>query len=895
MFEDKKIEEIEQFFSCSSTSGLSEIEAEKRLLKDGPNILNSEKKQNIIVKFLLQFKDPMIYVLLGAGVISFCLKEWADGIIIVSVILLNAIIGTIQEAKAEKALEALKKMSSPSCVVKRDGKIKEIKAEDLVVGDLVVLEEGRIVPADLRLVETINMKVDESSLTGESIPVEKNADIILNENSGIGDRKNMAFMSTPVSYGRGEGIVVSTGMNTEIGHIAKMLKDAKDNKTPLQQKLASLSKILGIVCVSVCVLMYAVGLLYAVFGPNKQDIGTASLDLLITAISVAVAAIPEGLPAVVTIVLAIGVSRMVKVNTIVKHLPSVETLGAVTVICSDKTGTLTQNKMTIEKTYINGKIKDANEVDAEEVKLLAQGMMLCSNASIKDERYGDPTELALLDYAKKFGWNKEEIEENKYQRLDELPFDSVRKMMSVLSHYEGKNIVFTKGALDSILKHTKNIYLDGKVRKITEKDISTINENSKIMAKQAYRVLALAIHESNVVDEENLTFVGMVGMIDPAREEAKPAVECLHKAGIRTIMITGDHKDTALAIAKNLNIATDEKQCMSGDEIDSLSMELLEEKVKTTNVFARVSPENKVNIVKALQNSGNIVAMTGDGVNDAPSLKTADIGIAMGITGTDVAKGAADMTLMDDNFASIEKAVEEGRSIYSNIKKAIFFLLSSNFGEVMTMFFAACIGFPSPLRAIHILWVNLISDSLPALALGRDDKDSDIMNLKPRPVNEGLFAHHGFSFCFFYGFIIFLITMIAFLINPLIDLNAPGSVGFTWNNLLIYLQNDAQLDKCQTFAFTVLGMSQLFHMLGMSNVKKSFVNVFKGKNIMFLISFIFGLTLQILVTELPYVTDFFQTTALEWYEWLWLIALSSFPLIVHELLVPVLRKSKLQF
>ena len=387
----------------------------------------------------------------------------------------------------------------------------------------------------------------------------------------------------------------------------------------------------------------------------------------------------------------------------------------------------------------------------------------------------------------------------------------------------------------------------------------------------------------------------MVGMIDPAREEAKPAVECLHKAGIRTIMITGDHKDTALAIAKNLNIATDEKQCMSGDEIDSLSMELLEEKVKTTNVFARVSPENKVNIVKALQNSGNIVAMTGDGVNDAPSLKTADIGIAMGITGTDVAKGAADMTLMDDNFASIEKAVEEGRSIYSNIKKAIFFLLSSNFGEVMTMFFAACIGFPSPLRAIHILWVNLISDSLPALALGRDDKDSDIMNLKPRPVNEGLFAHHGFSFCFFYGFIIFLITMIAFLINPLIDLNAPGSVGFTWNNLLIYLQNDAQLDKCQTFAFTVLGMSQLFHMLGMSNVKKSFVNVFKGKNIMFLISFIFGLTLQILVTELPYVTDFFQTTALKWYEWLWLIALSSFPLIVHELLVPVLKKSKLQF
>lgn len=893
MYETFSSLKLEEELNTSIENGISTLEAEKRLKENGENVITSGKKKNIFLKFLLQFKDPMIYVLLFAGVISFVLKEWADGAIVLFVIILNAVVGTIQEARAEKALEALKKMASPTCVVKREGKLIEIEASKVVVGDLVVLEEGRIVPADIRLIKSFNIKCDESSLTGESVPVEKRSDIVFDSPQGVADRSNIVHMSTTISFGRGEGVVVATGMNSEIGKIAKMLSATKENKTPLQKKLASLSKILGIVCVVVCILMYIVGLLHAAFGPNRVPLNKAALDLLITAISVAVAAIPEGLPAVVTIVLAMGVSRMVKVNTIVKKLPSVETLGAVTVICSDKTGTLTQNKMTVKKVFVNNKSYESDSCNREEVELLAQGMMLCSNASIKDERYGDPTELALLDFAKTFDFEKEYLEENGFKRLDELPFDSTRKMMSTRNEYKGEVINFTKGALDSILKYTEEILIDGKIRKITRDDIDYINKKSSEYAKDAYRVLALAMSKQNTLKEEHLIFIGMVGMIDPERPEAKEAVAKLKSAGIRTVMITGDHKDTALAIATNLGIAEKGEECISGEELDRLNEQELREKVKTISIYARVSPENKVSIVKALRAQGNIVAMTGDGVNDAPSLKTADIGIAMGITGTDVAKEAADMTLTDDNFASIEKAVEEGRGIYANIKKAVYFLLSSNFGEVMTMFFAILIGLPNPLLAIHILWVNLISDSLPALALGRDDKDKDIMKFPPRDTKEGLFAHGGLWFCVFYGFIIFLITLIAFLINPMIELNAPGGLGFTWNTLQSYLSDPIKLDKCQTFAFTTLGISQMFHMLGMSNIKKSVVHVFSGKNWMFIVAFVFGLALQVLITEIPFITDFFQTTRLAWYEWLWLLALSSFPLIMHEILVPVFKKTKL--
>lgn len=700
-------------------------------------------------------------------------------------------------------------------------------------------------------------------------------------------------MSTPVSYGRGEGIVVARGNQTEIGKIASMLSDTKDEKTPLQKRLTELSKVLGIVCIVVCVLMLVIGLLHNLnaFG-SWTTLGPVFSELLVMAISVAVAAIPEGLPAVVTIVLAMGVTKMVKVNTIVRRLPSVETLGAVSVVCTDKTGTLTQNRMTVKKVYIDGVTSDSSKVTKDKIGFLAKGMMLCSNASIKDQRYGDPTEIALLDYARLYEIEKEQLEATAEPRIDELPFDSVRKMMSTQHRVGSKKIIYTKGALDSILKYTDRIEENGKTRPLTESDRTKIERAASQMAREAYRVLAFAYHEADKIDEKNLIYVGMVGMIDPPRPEAKDAVAKFKDAGIRTVMITGDHKDTALAIARELGIAKQETECLSGDEISIMSQEQLNARCADVSVYARVSPENKVAIVKAYKANNNIVAMTGDGVNDAPSLKTADIGIAMGITGTDVAKNSADMILTDDNFASIEKAVEEGRGIYANIKKSILFLLSSNFGEVITMFMAVLVGFPMPLLAIHILWVNLISDSLPALALGRDDKDPDNMKQKPRSASESLFAHGGFHFTIFYGFIIFLITMAAFLINPVSEMFTL-SQSFSWNHLLQALSDEEILRHSQTFAFTTLGMSQLFHMLGMTNIKKSVFHLAKSRNWMLLVALAFGFLLQVLVTEVPFLSEFFKTTRLHWYEWLWLLALSAFPLLVHEILVPFFRKKEL--
>lgn len=725
MFEIRDIKYLEKELNTSLEDGLSQEVALEKLKLEGKNSLPEKKKKPLIIKFLLQFCNPMIFVLIGAAIISLCLKEWADAIIILVVIFLNSIVGTIQESKAEKALDALKKLSSPQCIVKRNGKLSEIKAEDLVTGDLVILEEGNIVPADIRLTKSINLKIDESSLTGESVPVEKDANIVLSNSVPIADKVNMAYMSTPISYGRGEGIVVAKGAKTEIGKIANMLSNNEAEKTPLQKRLAELSKILGIICVVVCVLMLIIGLLHNIPAfKNWESFNPVFSELLVMSISVAVAAIPEGLPAVVTIVLAMGVTRMVKVNTIVRKLPSVETLGAVSVICTDKTGTLTQNRMTVKKVCVNNITYNVNDIKGnDDAKFLAKGMMLCSNASIKGTRFGDPTELALLDYAKIFGLEKEQVEKDSEPRIDELPFDSIRKLMSTQHKVNDKYVVYTKGALDSILKKVTRISINGIVRKISNQDIKNINESASKMAKEAYRVLAFAYHESSKINEDDLIFVGLVGMIDPPRLEAKDAVYKLKQAGVKTAMITGDHKDTAFAIAKEIGIANNIEECLSGDEINKLSADELKEKVSSVSVFARVSPQNKVDIVKAYKANDNIVAMTGDGVNDAPSLKAADIGVAMGITGTYVAKNSADMVLTDDNFASIEKAVEEGRGIYANIKKSILFLLSSNFGEVMTMFFAVLIGFPMPLLAIHILWVNLYQILYLALALGRDDID----------------------------------------------------------------------------------------------------------------------------------------------------------------------------
>ena len=901
MFENKNVKQTLEELNVNPSIGLTDEEIKNRINQYGKNALLEKKKASLFVIFFSQFNDPMIFILLAAAILSIGISlynaivnheafDFADPVIIMGVVILNAIIGTVQENKAEKSLEALKKLSSPTCLVRRNGSIDEIKAEDLVPGDIVILEEGRTVPADLRLLETINLKTDESSLTGESLPVEKNAGIVFSEAVGVGDRINIAYMSTPVVYGRGEGVVIGTGMNTETGKIAKMLTDSEEEQTPLQKKLASLSKFLGILTIVIVVVIFLIQLLEVLFIDKLpgNEIIPKLVDNFMFAISLAVAAVPEGLPAVVTIVLALGVQKMVKANTIVRKLPSVETLGAVGVVCSDKTGTLTQNKMTVVRAYSNGKTYAKSQLNDKELYFLSKGMSLCSNASVDGGVFGDPTEIALVEFANLHGQRKAIIEEHN-PRLDEYPFDSVRKMMSTKHQDADGTIIFTKGAVDSILKVTTKIEIDGQIRNITDGDKSQIMQASEEMAKDALRVLALAYKKSDSLTEEDLIFVGLVGMIDPARPEAKKAVSLFKKAGITTIMITGDHKVTALAIAKELGIADDISQTMSGEEIDKLSFDELKEKVKTIRIFARVSPENKVAIVKAIKANGNIVAMTGDGVNDAPSLKNADIGIAMGITGTDVAKGAADMVLTDDNFASIEKAVEEGRSIFANIKKTVLFLLSSNIAEVLVMLVVVILslfaegGMATPLLAIHILWVNLITDSLPAVALGADEKEKGIMNEKPRNPDESLFSHGGYLLTFGYGLIITIVTLLAFFYTPIFECHASS---FTE---IVTLLNDSDiLLKSQTMAFSVLGISELFHMLGMTSIKKSFVHNFKSKNYLLWLSFVVGVVLQILVVEIPGINSFFSCYSLDFIHWGIIIGLSIMPLLVHEVVALII-------
>lgn len=904
MFENKTPLETLSSFQVSEEEGLSLEEVKTRQEQHGPNRLKEKPRDSWWKIFFGNLKDPMTGILAVAAIISLVLaiiamnkpiddpahegpESLAEVFIIFGVVLINAIIGTIQEMRAEKALEALKKMSAPTATVRRAGKTMEIPADELVVGDIVILEEGRTVPADLRLLKSFRLKADEASLTGESVPAEKDAGLTLTEESGVGDRVNEVFMSTPIVYGHGEGVVIATGMNTEIGKIATMLDSGEEELTPLQKKLAGLSKFLGILTVGIVVAMLIVKIIW-IFVANNNTASAWSQSLL-DSVALAVAAIPEGLTAVVTIVLAMGMTKMVKVNTIVRRLASVETLGAVTYICSDKTGTLTQNKMTVVATYVNGQNYEDGNFDVEANALLATGMSLCSDAKIAGGVYGDPTEVALVEFADRLGFNKNDLEA-KTPRVDEQPFDSVRKMMST-RHQDGDvSIVYTKGALDQILKNTSRILVNGKVREITEADIEAIGKASKSMADRALRVLALAISYQEQIEEKNLIFVGFVGMVDPPRPAAKPAVETLKKAGITTVMITGDHRDTAFAIAKELGIAEDASQVMSGAEIDACSETELQEKVKTIRVFARVSPENKVSIVKAIKSNGFIAAMTGDGVNDAPSLRAADIGIAMGITGTDVAKGAADMVLTDDNFASIEKAVEEGRGIYANIKKTILFLLSSNIGEVVCMFVAAAIGLPSPLIAIHLLWVNLITDSLPAIALGADKKPEDIMNDKPRDANESIFAHGGYGVTFGYGVWIGVATLLAFLINP-------WQAGcFSLSQIAEYFTDSHQLMISQAMAFSVLSFSELFHMLGMVNMKKSFIFVFKDKNPLLWASFAIGIGLQLLVIFTPGLNTLFKVYPPQGMDWLWVILLSISPLIIHEIVALVLflkeRKKK---
>ena len=906
MYENKTKSDVLLSLGVDAEKGLSEEEASARLAKNGLNKLEEKGRDPWYKIFWGNIKDPMTAILAVAAIISLVLgiinivqghvppgeewKELIDVVIIFGVVILNAVIGTIQEMRAEKALEALRDMSAPTATVRRDGKIVEIRAEQLVVGDIVILEEGRTVPADLRLIKSFAIKADEASLTGESVPAEKDSELTLTDEVGVGDRVNEVFMSTPIVYGRGEGVVIATGMNTEIGKIASMLSGGEEELTPLQKKLAGLSKFLGFLTIGIVVVMLIVKIVWAIIQGN---IGTAWSQALLDSVALAVAAIPEGLTAVVTIVLAMGMTKMVKVNTIVRRLASVETLGAVSYICSDKTGTLTQNKMTVVAAYCDAVSYESEAFDKQRLELLAKGMSLCSDAKVDGGVYGDPTEVALVEFANRLGMPKGELEAAT-PRVDELPFDSVRKMMST-AHGEGKGrIVYTKGAMDQILKHATRILDHGKERPIEEKDLAAIRGASAEMAQRALRVLALAISHQEGIQEENLTFVGLVGMVDPPRPAAKPAVATLKKAGITTVMITGDHRDTAFAIARELGIATDASEVMSGDEIDACSDEELQEKVKVVRVFARVSPQNKVSIVKAIKANGNIAAMTGDGVNDAPSLKAADIGIAMGITGTDVAKGAADMVLADDNFASIEKAVEEGRGIYANIKKTILFLLSSNIGEVVAMLLAAVIGLPSPLIAIHLLWVNLITDSLPAVALGADRKPRDIMNDQPRNPKESLFARGGYAITFGYGVLIGLVTLAAFLIKPIQALPIYG-YEMSLAGLQAFLNADTEasrliLSEAQSMAFCVLAFSELFHMLGMVDVRRSFVHVFGDKNPLLWISFFLGIGLQLFVIEVPGVRDVFSVHQLSDHpiDYLWVFLLSVSPLLIHEIAALIL-------
>lgn len=894
MFEQKTIAETIQALNTNRETGLSEAAATNRLQQAGPNMLEQEKTKSYPAMFLEQLNDPLIYILIAAAIISAVLGELSDTGIIISVVLINAIVGVIQEGKAKKALDALKKLTSPTALVKRGGVLHEIAAADLVPGDLVCLEAGRQVPADLRLIQSSSLKIEEASLTGESLPVEKDADFTAKKELAVGDRINMAFMSTNVIYGRGEGIVTATGMQTEIGKIAHSINKSTNEPTPLQRRLADLGKLLSVLAVILCVALFCLAVL------QKRDV----FEMLLTAISLAVAAVPEGLPAVVTIVLALSVSRMVKINTIIRRLPSVETLGSVNIVCSDKTGTLTQNKMTVVQCFTDNRTFPANELSADTHRQFIEGFVLCNDAvhpiidnssdgDTDEHAIGDPTEVALVDMGMAQNIFKEKLEAA-YPRINEIPFDSDRKCMSTLHRSHSSTIQYTKGSVEQLLKCCTHIHINGNVTPLIAEHRKAIEAAVSDMSSEALRTLGLAYKtEFSSPKEAGLIFLGFVGMIDPIRPEARDAILTFKNAGVKTVMITGDHGNTAFAIAKQLTIAQNPTDCISGEELSALSDAELKRRISGLSVFSRVSPEHKTRIVRALKENGNIVAMTGDGVNDAPSLKAADIGIAMGKCGTDVAKSAADIVLADDNFATIKKAIEEGRGIYANIKKSVLFLLSSNFGEIITMFLSVLFFLPTPLKPSHILWINLITDTLPALALGTDKNDPEqMMKHPPRPAKESLFAHGGMFLTIFYGSLIAAISLIAFLSLPVSIILHTPDLTLTLDNIKILLTAPPILTKCQTYSFTVLGMSQLFHAIGMRNTEKSVFFNNQDRNPMIWIALIVGFILQLIITEIPSLCQIFGTSVLNVSEWFGLICLSVVPLLAHEVIIILNKKGR---
>ncbi|MDF2608700.1 MAG: ATPase [Lachnospiraceae bacterium] len=891
MWFSKNQKDVLKELNVNPLSGLTTLEANERLEKYGRNKLKGKPKKSFISLFLSQLKDMLIYVLLAATVITFFIGEYVDSIIILLVVILNAVIGVVQEFKAEKAVEALQKMTTPKSLVRRDGEVKEISSEEVVPGDIIILDAGRYVPADLRLIESANLQIEESALTGESVPSSKDAnDLYEDPKTPIGDKTNMAFMSTLATYGRGEGVVVATAMETEIGKIAKILDEDNNEMTPLQKRLDELGRILGYLAIGICVVIFVI----AIF--QKRDL----FEMFLTAISLAVAAIPEGLAAIVAIVLALGVQRMSKINAIVKKLPAVETLGSVNIICSDKTGTLTQNKMTVVKYYTLHNLKDlpasetSFEANGDEAELV-KSFVLCSDATYENgQGTGDPTEVALVVLGDKCNLKKSILNE-KHKRVSENPFDSDRKLMSTLNVQDTGYRVHTKGAIDNLLKISTSILLNGKVIPLTEEIKTELLSVTEEMSDSALRVLGAAYKDTDsIIDssemEKGLTIIGLVGMIDPPRLEVKDSIREAKLAGITPIMITGDHKNTAVAIAKELGIAETIEQSLTGAEIDELSDKEFSEKIKNYRVFARVSPEHKVKIVRAFKSHGNIVSMTGDGVNDAPSLKYADIGVAMGITGTDVAKGASDMILTDDNFTTIVNAIEEGRNIYNNIKKAVIFLLSCNLGEVITIFISILFSWTVPLMPVQILWINLITDSLPAIALGIDPGDKDVMKKRPRDPKESFFARGGGVRAIIGGTLIGLLTLIAFYygmwehgFTPSASVN-PADVD-AYNVALAY---------ARTMSFVVLAASQLFYSLSMRNTTKSIFQVGLFSNMYLVGAIIVGVLLQLVVISVPFLASAFYVHNLSLQDWGIVIGFALIPLAVNELIKVFMRVAEKQ-
>ena len=851
--------ELNQIFNelNARQGGLTEDEASKRLEKYGANNLKEKKKESLFIKFIKQFNDFMIIVLIIAAIISAIVAktngsgDYIDSIIIIAIVIFNAIMGLIQEEKAEKSLEALKKMSAPNAKVRRNGKIQEIEASQVVPGDVVILEAGNYVPADCRLIDSYNLQIEESSLTGETLPTSKQADVILNANTAIGDLKNMAFATTIVVNGHAEAVVVETGMNTKVGQIAGMIIENESPETPLQKKLGEVGKTLAITCMIICGLIFLIGIW-------KQIPIT---EMFMTSVGLAVAAIPEGLPAIVTIMLSIGVTKMAKKNSIIRKLPAVETLGCSSVICSDKTGTLTQNKMTV--TQIRNAV---GLVKNDDRRFILELGTMCTDTIESQEVIGEATEVAITNAAIEINLKKSELY-SQMQRINEISFDSTRKMMTTIHKIGSKYRIITKGAPDVLIKRCSQYYQSGRIEPIFSKR-DALQEQNQMMAEDALRVIAIAYKDveklpreiNSETIENELTFVGLIGMIDPPREGVKEAVKTCRKAGIKTVMITGDHLQTAKAIAKEIGILRKGYLAINGETLEKMSQQELERDIMRYSVFARVSPEHKVRIVKAFQSTGAVVAMTGDGVNDAPALKNADIGIAMGKGGTDVAKNASDMVLTDDNFVTIVEAVKQGRNIYDNIKKAVHFLLATNIGEIVAIFVGLLLGIKSPLLAIQLLWVNLVTDSLPAIALGLEKAENNIMNRLPRNPRKSLFADGLWGKITTEGVMIGMLTLVAF------------SIG---NNLY-------SIEVGRTMAFLSLGILELVHSFNIKGEESIFkTGLFENRYLVG--AFVLGTLLQVVVVVISPLAQIFDVVPLNSVQWLMTVIISILPVVIVEL------------